>query len=231
MEQDITSLQRTARQAGLLNLLWILSGLYAMIYLSSKINTQGDTAITAQNIITHAFLFRTGIVNGLISGCVWILLVFHFYRMFRPVHEQLAKLLVAFVIIQIPAGLLIDSFYLTALNILEGNLLQAFDLIQRHEFAMVLLRLSDNLVVVLEIFWGLWLIPLGMLVYKSRFLPRFLGIWLGINGMAYVVLCFITILLPHYKDITFKIIFPAMLGEVAFMFWLLVRGIKYKAEE
>ncbi len=231
MEQNITSRQRTARLAGLLNLLWILSGLYAMIYLRSKIDIQGDSAMTAQNILSHAFLFRTGIVNGLISGCIWILLVFLFYRMFRPVHEQLAKLLVAFVIVQIPVALVIESFHLTALTILEGELLHTIDLIQRQEFVMVLLRMCDNLVVGLEIFWGLWLIPLGILVYRSRFLPRFLGIWLGINGVAYVALSLITILLPQYKDITFKIIFPAMLGEMAFMLWLLVRGIKHKPEE
>ncbi len=84
MEKNTNSLQRMARLAGLLNLLWILSGLYGMIYLPSKINTQGDSAITAQNIVANAFLFRTGIVNGLISACVWIMKVLWFALQMMP---------------------------------------------------------------------------------------------------------------------------------------------------
>ena len=91
---------------------------------------------------------------------------------------------------------------------------------------MLFLRINDYVVSTLVLFWGLWLLPLGILVYRSCFLPRFLGIWLIINGFALLVLSFTALLLPQYKDMVFKIAFPAMLGEVAFMLWLLIKGAK-----
>jgi hypothetical protein len=77
-----------------------------------------------------------------------------------------------------------------------------------------------------ELFWSLWLFPLAVLVLKSRFLPRFLGIWLIINGVAYLALCFSGLVLPNYEDLVSRIAFPAQLGEVAFVLWLLIMGIK-----
>jgi hypothetical protein len=81
---------------------------------------------------------------------------------------------------------------------------------------------------ILETFWGLWLFPLGILVYRSRFLPRFLGVWLIITGIFYLVLSFTSIMLPQYKDMISNSPFalPAEVGEVAFMFWLLIMGAK-----
>jgi hypothetical protein len=80
----------------------------------------------------------------------------------------------------------------------------------------------------LETFWGLWLFPLAILVYRSRFLPRFLGVWLIITGIFYVVLGITSIMLPQYKDMVFKSPFalPAEVGEVALMLWLLIMGAK-----
>ena len=76
----------------------------------------------------------------------------------------------------------------------------------------------------LELFWGLWLFPLAILVYQSLFLPRFLGVWLVINGIAYVLLSFISIVLPEYKDLVFTFGVPAMFGELVLMLWLLIKG-------
>jgi hypothetical protein len=77
-----------------------------------------------------------------------------------------------------------------------------------------------------EILWGLWLFPLAILVYRSRFLPRFLGVWLIINGFAYLTMSFTGLPLPQYEDIVSNIAFPALLGEMAFMLWLVIRGAK-----
>ena len=102
MEMNPGSLKKTARLAGLLYLIWIITGLYAIFYIPSQINMKGDAVTTAQNILSNEFLFRTGIVNSLISGTLWAYMVFVFYRMFKQVDEFQAKLLVAFVIVQIP---------------------------------------------------------------------------------------------------------------------------------
>ena len=89
---------------------------------------------------------------------------------------------------------------------------------------MLFLKISDYGTWTLEMFWGLWLFPLAILVYKSRFLPRFLGVWLAITGFAYVVLSFTSLMLPQYIDMVYNISLPAYFGELAFMLWLLVRG-------
>jgi hypothetical protein len=83
----------------------------------------------------------------------------------------------------------------------------------------------------LEMFWGLWLFPLAILVYRSRFLPRFLGVWLAITGIFYLVLSGTGIMLPQYKDAVIHSVFalPAELGEVAFALWLLIMGAKAQA--
>jgi len=226
MENKAYSLKKTARLAGLLYLIWIITGLYSMFYIPSQINMRGDAVTAAQDILSNEFLFRTGIMNGLISSTIWVFMVLIFYRLFKSVNERQAKLLVALVIVQIPTGFIVEAFNITSLMILKDDILKTFEPGQRQELAMLFLKINDYVVSTLVLFWGLWLFPLGILVYRSGFLPRFLGVWLIINGFALLVLSFTGVLLPQYKDMVFKIAFPAMLGEVAFMLWLLIRGAK-----
>src|SRR5260370_14974874 len=89
---------------------------------------------------------------------------------------------------------------------------------------MRFLRQHHKEIVAAEILWGLWLFPLAILVYRSRFLPRFLGVWLIINGFAYLVMSFTGLLLPRYEDRVSNIAFPALLGQMAIMLWLLIKG-------
>ena len=91
---------------------------------------------------------------------------------------------------------------------------------------MLFLKLHGQGFVVAEMFWGLWLFPLGLLVYRARFLPRFLGVWLGLAGIAWVVLSLTGILLPEYQDKVDKYLQPAIIGEIVFMLWLLIMGGK-----
>src|SRR5437773_155041 len=90
---------------------------------------------------------------------------------------------------------------------------------------MLFLHLHHAGVIANELFWGLWLFPFGLLVYRSRFLPRILGIWLMINCFAYVAISFTGILFLQYEQVVFNSAFPAMLGEVAIMLWLLIKGV------
>ena len=91
---------------------------------------------------------------------------------------------------------------------------------------MLFLNLHHHGFVVAELFWGLWLFPLGLLVYRSRFLPRFLGVWLALAGFAWVILSLTGILLPQVQDKVDAYSQPALFGELAFMFWLLIKGAK-----
>ena len=97
---------------------------------------------------------------------------------------------------------------------------------QREVLAMLFLNLHFHGLVVAEIFWGLWLFPLARLVYRSRFLPRFLGVWLALAGFAWVILSLTAVLLPKYYDKVFTYCQPASFGEVALMLWLVIKGAR-----
>lgn len=230
METDSNSLKKTARLAGQLYLIWIITGLYAMFYVPSQINVRGDAATTAKNILSHEFLFRATTVNDIISSALWVVLVLILYRMFKHVNERQARLLVVLVIVQIPTMFFVETFNITSLMILKGEILKTFELSQRQELAMLFLKINDYGVLISETFWGLWLFPLGFLAYRSGFLPRFLGIWLIITGFFYLVLSFTSIMLPQYKEMVLNSTFalPAELGEVAFMLWLLIMGARIR---
>jgi hypothetical protein len=107
-----------------------------------------------------------------------------------------------------------------------ADFLTIFDKPQRDALAMLFLNLHGCGFVVAEIFWGLWLFPLALLVYKSRFLPRFLGVWLALAGFAWVILSLTSVLLPQYQDKVYAYTQPAVFGKIAFMLWLLIKGAK-----
>lgn len=187
---------------------------------------KGDAVTAAQDVLSNEFLFRTSIVNGLVNCTIWIFMVLIFYRLFKSVNEGQARLLFALVIVQIPLSIVFEAFNITSLMIVKGEILKTLDISQSQELAFLFIKINDYIVSALVLFWGLWLFPLGILTYRSWFLPRFLGVWLIIDGFALVVLSFVGLLLPQFKDLAFKIAFPAMLGEVAFMLWLLIKGAK-----
>jgi Domain of unknown function (DUF4386) len=228
METNSTTLKNTARLAGILYFIWIATGMYAMFYVPSQINMKADAATAAGDILSHELLFRTGIVNGLVSSTIWVFMVLVFYRLFKSVNEQHAKLLVALVIVQIPIGFAMEAFSIASLTILKGDVLTTFELSQRQDLAFLFLKLNDHITTTLLLFWGLWLFPLGLLTYRSLFLPRFLGLWLLINGIAFLILSFTSLLLPQFRNTVFNIATPAMLGELVFMLWLLIMGAKLR---
>lgn len=218
--------KKTARLAGLLFLLWIVSGFYDMFYVSPKIFISGDSEATAQNILTYETLFRTGIFSGLLTNTIWVLLVWVFYQLFRTVNKRYAQLLVASVLVQVPMAFVKAGLSIAAVITLKGEILKSFEWMQRQDLAMALLKINDYSVFALELFWGFWLFPLAILIYQSVFIPRFLGIWLILNGIVYVLLSFASIVMPEYKDLVFTVGMPAMFGELVLMLWLLIKGIR-----
>src|SRR4030066_2576834 len=210
MEMNSSSLKKTARLAGVLYLFLVMTGAYCVIYVPSQIIGLGDTVTTAKNILSNEFLFRTGIISDIISNTIFVFLVLVLYRLFNPVNEYQAKLMVALVIVQIPAVFIMEAFNITSLMLLKGEILKTFELTQRQDLAMLFLKINDYGVLTLEIFWGLWLFPLALLVYRSRFLPRFLGVWLIINGFAFLPISFPGLLLTRYEDVVSNIAFPAL---------------------
>ncbi|MBK9017628.1 MAG: DUF4386 family protein [Saprospiraceae bacterium] len=114
MENKMNSLKKTARLAGLLYLIWIVTAIYGLMYVNPLTIVQGDPVGTATKVLANEFLFRTGIINGIISSTIWLLLGLTLYRLFRHVNERQAKLLVAMVIVQIPVGLFMEAINITS---------------------------------------------------------------------------------------------------------------------
>jgi hypothetical protein len=199
-----------------------------LMYIPAKLFVTGNATATANNIAAHETLFRLGILSDLLTGTMAIFLTLALYRLFKNVDQDLARLVV------ILGALMVTPIYFmntlndaAALMFARGaDFLSIFDKPERDAFAMLFLRLHHQGVVANEIFWGLWLFPFGLLVYRSRFLPRILGVWLMINCFAYLAVSVTGILWPQYEETVFNRAFPAMLGELATMLWLVIMGAK-----
>ena len=223
----MTSNSKKARVAGLLYLS-LLTAPLRLIYIPSKLFVSGNATATANNIAAHETLFRLGIVSDLFTGTMVIFLTLALYRLFKGVDQDLARLMVILgSLVSAPIYFLNTLNDAAALTLVRGaDFLSVFDKPQRDALAMLFLRLHHHGVVANEIFWGLWLFPFGLLVYRSRFLPRILGVWLIINCFAYLAVSFTGLLFPQYEQMVFDSAFPAMLGEIAIMLWLLIKGAK-----
>ena len=214
------------RVVGLWYLLLVVFGPLSLIYIPNKLFVQGDAAATAANIAAHQTLFRLGMVSDLLGALVLIFLVLAFYRLFKDVDRQLAVLL-AITGGVMPALLNFVNFTsdAAALTVAQGaGFLSVFDKPQHDALLMLLLNLHHHQLTAAELLWGVWLFPMGALVYKSRFVPRLLGVWLWVNGAAYVVLCFSRIFFPSAEDRLFLFSQPALFGELALMLWLVIKG-------
>jgi hypothetical protein len=228
----MSSTDNPGRVAGFWYLLLCVIGPLRLMYIPNKLFVPGNAAATVNNIAAHERLFRFGIVGDLLCAVILIFLVLAFYRLFKGVDWNLAVLVVIFGGVM-PAvinfvGVVSDSAALLAVR--GGDFLSVFDKPQRDALAMLFLTLRSRQNTAAEILWGLWLLPLAMLVYRSRFLPRFLGVWLFINGFAYLALSFTGELLPQYQGQVFTYSQPLLFGEVVFMLWLLIKGARPSAD-
>ena len=229
----MSSTRNPGRVAGFWYLLLCLIGPLRLIYIPHKLFVTGNATATVANIAAHEWLLRFGIVADLFGAVVLVFLVLAFYRLFKGVDRNLAALVVIF------GGVMPATLYFVgvvcdagALMVVRGaDTLSVFDRPQQDALAMLLLQLREHLNTAAEMLWGVWLFPLALLAYRSRFVPRFLGIWLAIGGLAYVVLCLTGELLPQYQDTVFTWSQPAFFGELAVMLWLLIKGARPPAEE
>jgi hypothetical protein len=227
---EMTATNKNARIAGGLYLLLVLAGPLRLMYIPTTLFVHGNAPATVNNILAHQTLFRLGIVADLFCGTILIFVVLALYRLFKAVNQYLAVLVVILGGI-LPAA--IDFF--TALNdaaaliLARGaDFLSPFSEAQRDALALLFLRMHDQEMLAAEILWGLWLIPLAILTYRSRFMPRFLAIWLIANGLGYMAHALTGLLLPQYETAVGTFTFPFLTGEVAFVMWLLVMGAKKK---
>ena len=193
----------------------------------SKLIVSGNAAATANNILASERLFRLGIVSELICAAEFVFLLWVLYRLTGAVNKTHASLMVILGLVFVPIMFLNTLSEIAALMLLRGaDFLSVFDKRQLEALAMLFLDLHRYGYVVGWIF-GLWLFPFGVLVFRSGFLPRILGVLLIAACVGYLADSLTPLLLPSYEDAVGRIAnIPLTLGEPAIILWLLIRGAK-----
>ncbi len=227
----MTELSKQARTVGFWYLLLIFSGVLGLIYIPAKLYVQGDATATVARIAANQTLFKFAIANSLVGAVILIVLTLAFYRLFKDVDRYQA----AFLVITggiLPAAISFASIAndVATLTMVQGaDYLSVFSEAQRGALAYFFTRVSSGVTVGSQLLWGVWLFPMAILILKSRWFPRFLGWWLIVNGIAYLVLWYIGIFMPQHSKTAANYSFLFGLGEVAFVLWMLIMGAKERA--
>jgi hypothetical protein len=221
---------RTARLAGLLLLLSGVTGGFGLAYIRFTVIVPGDAAATAAHIAASEFLFRVAIVSNLVSQIALFFFGLTTYRLFRETDRALARVLLASVLMTVGIAVVnaLNSF--GALVVLSGaDYLEAFTADQRSAAAMVFLRLGSSIGQgLLEIFWTPYFFSLGLLVIRSRYLPRILGVLLMMMSVGYAANVLDKFLVPQFYPAAFTEVAMALgaLGGIPTILWLLIKGAR-----
>ena len=222
--------KKAAHIAGAVYLALVVVAPFAMIYVPGKLIVRGDAAATADNILAHETMFRLAIFGDLVGHVIFICLGIALYRLLSSVNKIWALLMVSFVLVSAAVGFLNTLNNIAAVILFRGGeFLDVIDKSQRDAFGMLFVRLHNQGEFISEIFWGVWLFPFGLLVYRSGFLPRILGIWLIIACFAWVALSITAQFFPTNYSAAFGWFQPAFFAEMAIMLYLLIRGANVKA--
>jgi len=222
------SQRKALKAAGLLYLLMAISAPIGLIYVPSVLMVPGDATATADNVRASEWLLRIGIGSELFHQAIVVFLALTLYRLFKPVNENQAKLLVVLgALVSVPIMFLNVLNEVAALMLVSGTeFLSAFDKPQLDGLAMLFLRLHEDGINVAAIFWGLWLFPFGILVIRSGFIPRLLGFLLFVAGSAYVASSFTSLLLPQYEELVGRFAIILEMAEMPIVFWFLFRAFR-----
>jgi len=188
---------------------------------------QGDPHAIARTIAGPDLRFRIGVVGDVLSTALAVPLAVLLYQLLKPVHKTQAALMALLLLVAIPISFVVALNYVAAQMLLSGTLdMLTFTGAQRDALGMLFLRLHTHGVLAEEIFWGLWLLPFGLLVMRSRFLPRVLGILLIIAGVAYVAHSMTSLLLAGHRIVLYERVtmLARAAGEFPIMLWLLIKG-------
>jgi hypothetical protein len=219
--------RKQARIAGAVYLSMVAVGPFSLLYVPNKVIVAGNATATAANIAAHEMLFRMGIVADLAGTLIFIFTGLLLYRLFQGVSKAQASLLLALVLVSSAVAFSNVLCNIAALILVRGaDFLNVFSKEQQDALAMLFLRLRGQGNVINEIFWGLWLLPFGILVIRSRFMPRFLGWWLIVCCFTYLAMSLASLLNWQHAGLIPRYAMPAQLSEIAVMLWLVIMGIR-----
>src|SRR5262249_47322846 len=223
-------MNRTKRQARLAGLLYFLASIpapFGLIYVPNKLIVLNDATATANNIRASESLLRFGIGCEILVSIMFIFVVVALYRLFKPVNETHALAMMILLLISIPISLLSVVDEVVALIVVSGaDFLSVFDSGQLNALAYIFMRLHSRTLVVAEIFWGLWLVPFGILIIRSPFIPSAFGYLLFVSGLGYVASSLTFLLLRGYGPVVVTVASKLIFFELPIIFWLLIWGAK-----
>jgi hypothetical protein len=220
---NANSIKKTARFAGFLYLILAVCGGFAEFFVRQSLIVPGDALATVNNIMASESLFRLGFVSELVGQTVFVVLALVLYKLLKPVNKSQAQVMVMFVLIAVTITCLNMLNQFAALLVLNGgDYLAAFDVGQQQALVLFFLNLHKAGYLIAQVFFGLWLLPLGYLVYRSGFLPRIVGVLLVVACFGYLVDVITYTLLPSSDVVVSEFTF---IGELLLLLWLLVKGV------
>jgi len=229
MHDTPESLKKTAHIAGILFFLTAVTTIFSVLYVRSAMVDFKDAAATAQNILANEFLFRSGIAINLLCQVIHLFLGLMLYRLFAGVDRTLARVMLFSKIISLTIAVVFMMGSVAALLVLSNaEYLRVFTPEQLQALALLFLKVSNEGQGFLEIFWCPTNFALGMLIVKSRYIPRIIGILLMIGSCAFPINVAIHLLLPLYKNpyLFQTTVFMGAVGGLPTIFWLMIKGAK-----
>jgi hypothetical protein len=229
VEGEITPApKRLARIAGLLYLIVGIFGGFAVGYVSPMLYVPGDAAATAGNVVANAGLVRISVIADLLQATVLVFLAMTLYLLLRHVHKNAATAMVILVVIAATIMCLDKVFQFAALLVAgDASYTAAFGVAGSNALVLLLLDMHHYGYLIAQIFFGLWLVPLGYLAYKSGMFPKALGVVLVVAGASYLVDMLAAFLVPDFgKQIHVFLAIPPTIAEVWMLGYLLVKGVK-----
>lgn len=218
--------KKTARLAGALYLILAITGMFSIMYVPSLIVVD-DPALTVKNIIESPNLYRAGIVSGLVCQTCFVFLAVVLYKLLRHVDATAALTMLVLVVVAVPISFINSLNEYAALILVQNkHYTSAFTPEQLHAQISVFRAFYYETINVLGIFWGLWLFPLGYLVYKSGMFPKMLGTLLMLGCFGYLIGFVVANFLPNFTQISIPGNIVATVAEFAFIFYLLHRGVR-----
>jgi hypothetical protein len=207
--------------------IWVVVGIFSIMYVPSTLIVPGDAATTANNLMANELLFNASIIGSLITQLIHIVVVLVLYELFKSVNKNQATLIVVLGLVGVPIAMLNDLNQVAAQLVLSGaDYLAVLTADQSQSLMMFFLNLNKQGILIASIFWGLWLFPIGTLTYESRYFPKLFGHLMIIAGFGYLLGSLAHLLLPNDESIIFQVFDLMTYGEVIFMLWVVVRGAK-----
>ncbi len=228
LNQTIT-LKRNARIAGILYFLQIPLGIFGIIYIQKFILVNNDIHISINNFIEHESIARWSILSSIVCALVTIATAYYLHKTLEFINRKLSLTMLFFIILVAPISIINEINYLSIFSLIEN--FAELELAQKQEIlneVKSLIILHHQTMQMINLFFGLWLLPMGLLVAKSKLIPSFIGYFLLITCSGYLIdwCCFIL-----HIQLPIVISEYTWIGEVMMVFWLLIKGVRIDINE